>query len=453
LTPVEGALAAAGRIEPLPRRVVHGHAEQGQHGGEHGLELAVEGEDLGVNLLAHHPRVVARLDVEVSLEQVDDGQIGRALAVGGRAALEEQPALRAAGMSELPAQARFAHTGLAHHGHHLPVPGLRQVERLLELIQLDVTAHEGGQAPRGRGVEPGAHGARPEELEYFHRIRESLDGEGAARLHLDVSLGELPGARREENRPRLGHLLEARGQMRGLSHRGVIHAQIAADGPHHHLARVEPHADPRRDVVGAHHLARVAFQRFLHAEGGIAGPHRVILVGHRRAEERHDAVAHHLVDRALVAMHGFDHELQHRIEEPLRLLGIAVGEKLQRSPEVGEEYGDLLALAFEGALGGEDLLREMPRRVRLGREKALGADERGRALSAEAMVGRIGGAARRAHGGHRRPALSAEVGARGIVGLAPGTVHPAVSIAACEGREEKSLMMDGTSVTIRDTSD
>ena len=326
LDAVEGALAAAGRIEPLPRRVVHGHAEQGQHGGEHGLELAVEGEDLGVNLLAHHPRVVARLDVEVSLEQIGDGQVGRALAVGGRAALEEQPAFRAAGMSELPAQARFAHTGLAHHGHHLPVPGLRQVERLLELIQLDVTAHEGGQAPRGRGVEPGAHGARPEELEYFHRIRESLDGEGAARLHLDVSLGELPGARREENRPRLGHLLEARGQMRGLSHRGVIHAQIAADGPHHHLARVEPHADPRRDVVGAHHLARVASQRFLHAEGGIAGPHRVILVGHRRAEESHDAVAHHLVDRALVAMHGFDHELQHRIEEPLRLLGIAVGE-------------------------------------------------------------------------------------------------------------------------------
>ena len=95
-----------------------------------------------MNLPPHHPRVVARLDVEVSLEQIDDSQIGSALAVGGRAAFEEQPAFRAAGMGELPAQARLPHPGLAHHGHHLPAADLGQIERLLELIQLDVPAHE-----------------------------------------------------------------------------------------------------------------------------------------------------------------------------------------------------------------------------------------------------------------------------------------------------------------------
>ena len=37
---------------------------------------------------------------------------------------------------------------------------------------------------------------------------------------------------------------------------------------------------------------------------------RVILVGERRAEERHEAVAEELVDRALVAMHLGERDLE-----------------------------------------------------------------------------------------------------------------------------------------------
>ena len=76
----------------------------------------------------------------------------------------------------------------------------------------------------------------------------------------------------------------------------------------------------------------------------------MVLVGEGRAEERHDPVAHHLVDGALVAMHRLHHPLEHRVEELARLLGVAVGQQLHRALEVGEEHGDLLALAFEGAL-------------------------------------------------------------------------------------------------------
>ena len=73
----------------------------------------------------------------------------------------------------------------------------------------------------------------------------------------------------------------------------------------------------------------------------------MILVGERRAKQRHDAVAHHLVHRALVAVHGLHHALEHGVEELARLLGVAVGEQLHRALEVGEEHGDLLALAFQ----------------------------------------------------------------------------------------------------------
>ena len=97
----------------------------------------------------------------------------------------------------------------------------------------------------------------------------------------------------------------------------------------------------------------------LHPERRVAGAHGVVLMGQRRAEEGHDAVAHHLVDRALVAVDGVHHALEHRVEELARLLGVAVGEQLHRALEVGEEDRDLLALAFEGGLGGEDLLGEV----------------------------------------------------------------------------------------------
>ena len=75
----------------------------------------------------------------------------------------------------------------------------------------------------------------------------------------------------------------------------------------------------------------------------------MVLVGHGRAEERHDPVAHDLVDGALVAVDGLHHPLEDRIEELPGLLGVAVGQQLHRALEVGEEDRDLLALAFEGA--------------------------------------------------------------------------------------------------------
>ena len=101
--------------------------------------------------------------------------------------------------------------------------------------------------------------------------------------------------------------------------------------------------------VRAPHLLGVPLHRLLHPQRGIARPHRVVLVGQRRAEERHDPVAHHLVDGALVAVDGLHHPLEDRVEELARLLGVAVGEQLHRALEVGEEDRDLLALAFEGA--------------------------------------------------------------------------------------------------------
>ena len=151
--------------------------------------------------------------------------------------------------------------------------------------------------------------------------------------------------------------------MRRLAHGGVVHAEVRADGPDDHLAGVEPDPDLHIDPVGSADLLGVPAHGGLHVEGGVAGPDGVILVGQRRAEERHDPVAHHLVDGALVAVDGLHHPLEDGIEELAGLLGVAVGQELHRALEVGEEHRDLLALALEGGLRGEDLLGEVLRGV------------------------------------------------------------------------------------------
>jgi hypothetical protein len=60
-------------------------------------------------------------------------------------------------------------------------------------------------------------------------------------------------------------------------------------------------------------------------------------------------------------MHGGHEVFEDRVEELARLLGITVGQQLHRALEIGEQHGHLLALAFEGAAGGEDFLGEIPR--------------------------------------------------------------------------------------------
>jgi hypothetical protein len=48
-----------------------------------------------------------------------------------------------------------------------------------------------------------------------------------------------------------------------------------------------------------------------------------------------------------------------RIEQPPGLLRIAVGQQFHGAFEIGKQHRDLLALALEGAFGGQDLLSKI----------------------------------------------------------------------------------------------
>jgi hypothetical protein len=115
--------------------------------------------------------------------------------------------------------------------------------------------------------------------------------------------------------------------------------------------------------MGALHLITVARHRLLHAQRRVAGAHSMIFMGNGRAEEGHNAIAHHLVHSALIAVHGLDHALQDRVQQLAGLLGVAVGQQLHGPLQVSKQHRDLLAFAFESAPGDENLLGKVRRGV------------------------------------------------------------------------------------------
>ena len=125
LEAVERALAPLRWIERQERTVRWQGVQEGEQRRDRRLQRLVQGEELPGHLGPDGAGVVTLLDMAIALEEVDDGEIRRRLAVRHRGAFEQQPALGAVGVAELIEQPRLAHAGLADHGHHLAVPSLR----------------------------------------------------------------------------------------------------------------------------------------------------------------------------------------------------------------------------------------------------------------------------------------------------------------------------------------
>jgi hypothetical protein len=276
--------------------------------------------------------------------------------------------------------------------------------------QLGGAADEAREPAVGGDLKARAAGRGADELEDLHRRAEPLDRHGSDGSHAHVALDEPQRAGRQQDGAGLGDLLHSRREVRGLTDRAVVHVEVAANGAHDDLAGVQTHADLHRHSVRALQLVPVAPHLLLHPERGVAGALRVVVVGQGRAEERHDAVAHHLVHRALVVMDGLHHPLEDGIEELAGLLGITIREQLERASDVGEEDGDLLALAFEGAARGQDPGGEVGRSVR-GRARGwtLLRIERAAAVFAEAAGGGVTVAAGRAGELEAGTAVAAEL--------------------------------------------
>ncbi len=357
-------MPALARVEGEPVGIRASAREQrGQrdHQREQGL---VEGPEAPGDPLLDVPGVVATLDRKVSGEEIRDREQRSHLPVRGRPRFEDQMTRKGGGSDELPEETRLPDPRLAGHSDHLAPAEDCLLACPLQPLELVSAADEAGEsAHRHSGRQPRADGSRPDETIDVDRSRDPLHAPWPQRLHLDEAIHESLRCRRHQGGPGLRELLHARRQMRRVAHRRVVQMAIVAEGPHHDLAGIQ--ADPYADLerLLPEKCLRVVADRLLHPEGRLAGADRMILVRQRRAKQRHDAVAHHLVDGALVAVDCGDHPLEHWIQDASCLFRIAVDQQLHRALEVGEEDRDLLALALEGGLRGEDLLGEVLRRV------------------------------------------------------------------------------------------
>ena len=235
-------------------------------------------------------------------------------------------------------------------------------------------------------------------------------------LEHEVALHDRRRAAGQIRLARLRELLHPLREAHRVPHRGVVHPEVLADRPHHHLARVDP--DPHREVdaLAAPQLGRVGGELLLEVQRRVAGALGVVLVGDRRPEQRHDAVAGELVDGALEAVDALGEDREEAIHHLAPRLGIGALGEVHRAHHVGEENRDLLALALEGAAGCADLLGEVRGGLGAGVGRAacgaaaFGFAQRVAAGVAELRVGRVLGAAARARErlAQGRAALGAE---------------------------------------------
>src|SRR5262245_10462508 len=208
---------------------------------------------------------------------------------------------------------------------------------------------------------------------------------------------------------RLGELLHSLRQPHGMSLRGVVHTEIVADLPDHHLARIESHANGEVEGGGAPELVRVAPELIAQVEGRVAGSPGVIFVRDGGPEQRHDSVAGVLVHCALEAVDAVGQNCEEPIHDLVPFLGIDLLGEVHRALYVSEEGGDLLPLTLERASRREDLLGEMLRGIgaRIRRRSWLrGRSERLPALTAELDRRSVFEAAARALELQRRSALA-----------------------------------------------
>jgi hypothetical protein len=136
----------------------------------------------------------------------------------------------------------------------------------------------------------------------------------------------------------------------------VVHAQVVADLADHDLAGVEAHARREGDASLPFQLLHVVSELIGELQRRVACAVGVILVGDGRAEERHDAVAGVLIDRALEAVDTVRQDREEAVENRVPGLGVDALCEIHGALEVHEQHGHELALALERALGGEDLV-------------------------------------------------------------------------------------------------
>src|SRR2546428_457561 len=118
--------------------------------------------------------------------------------------------------------------------------------------------------------------------------------------------------------------------------------------------------------VSPRSAATSSLERQSDAERRLDGPACMVLMCDGRPEERHDAVTEKLVDRAFVAVHLGQHEVEGSAHQAVDFLRVDTLGQRSEPRDVHKKHRDLLTLALQCGPRGEDLLDEVLWSVGLG---------------------------------------------------------------------------------------
>ncbi len=219
------------------------------------------------------------------------------------------------------------------------LPGL--CERGAEQLDLRLPSHERRPASFPRiGADPGA---RPDRLPGEHRLRLAPGPYRLECLVLDRARGLEVRRLADEYAVHRRGCLQAGGNVDEVRDDPLapVHRHVGLD---ERLARVDADADA--ELAQAVLLA--ALQHGIpDRERGAHGSLGVVLVRHRDAPDRHDAVADVLLDRAADPLDLAVQEGVVGVEQPSHVLGIAAVDTAREAHEVGEEDRDVLSFLRE----------------------------------------------------------------------------------------------------------
>jgi hypothetical protein len=171
------------------------------------------------------------------------------------------------------------------------------------------------------------------------------------------------------------------GQDDGLAEHCVVRPTVGPDRAGHDVPGRD--ADVEGETAGEGMAAKGGELR-MHVLGSTNGPHRVVLVGDRSAEERQEGVTGELLQPAVVAGHDPSHRLQDRIEDSQQLLGVQPTRQRREARDVREERRHPTAF-LDQLLGREGGRRTAVRRHDriVGGQRARGGGELAATLGAE----------------------------------------------------------------------
>ena len=157
--------------------------------------------------------------------------------------------------------------------------------------------------------------------------------------------------------------LEARGRVHDVARDGVGAALVGADAPRDDRPGVDADVEGERRAEACLPAAVERRHPLLHGKRGAEGALGVVLVGHRRAKDRHDGVANELLDEAAVLLDRRGHLLEEVTLDGADVLGVQALGQRGEAREVGEDDGDSapvglrLALELAAALWAEGEVR------------------------------------------------------------------------------------------------